>query len=95
MVNVVSNKKHIFVFSFWSLLVAKPVFGKVYVNLMLVGHIHDDIDTGLFGRHSMALQTEDFPTIPLLMKSFMKNEIVPTIPHLIQEVPDFKKFIAD
>ena len=28
------------------------------------------------------------------MKSFMKNEAIPTIPHLIQEVPDFKKFIV-
>ena len=25
----------------------------------------------------------------------MKNETVPTIPHLIQEVPDFKKFISE
>ena len=61
---------------------------------MLVGHTHDDIDA-LFGRWSMALRKESFPTVPLLMKSFMKNEAVPTIPHLIQEVPDFKKFIAD
>ena len=61
---------------------------------MLVGHTHDDIDA-LFGRWSMALQKESFPTIRLLMKSFMKNETVPTIPHLIQEVMDFKKLIAD
>ena len=43
----------------------------------------------------MALKKEDFPTIPLLMKSFMDNEAVPTIPHLIEEVPDFKSFIDD
>ena len=43
----------------------------------------------------MALRKESFPTIPLLMKSFIKNETVPTISHLIQEVPEFKKFIAD
>ena len=61
---------------------------------MLVGHTHDDIDA-LFGRWSMALRKESFPTVPLFMKSFMKNETVPTIPHLIQEVPAFKKFIAD
>ena len=61
---------------------------------MLVGHTHDDIDAVL-GRWSMALWKESFPTILLLMKSFMKNEIIPTIPHLIQEVLDFKKFIAD
>lgn len=61
---------------------------------MLVGHTHDDIDA-LFGRWSMALKKEDFPTIPLLMRSFMENEAVPTIPHLIEEVPDFKSFISD
>ena len=61
---------------------------------MLVGHTHDDIDA-LFGRWRMALWKESFPTVPLLMKSFMKNEAVPSIPHLIQEVSDFKKFIAD
>ena len=61
------------------------------MNFMLVGHTHDDIDA-LFGRWSMALRKEDFPTIPL-MKSFMKNNTLPTIPHLIEEVLDFKKFI--
>ena len=90
--NAVSDNKNRFVFCFWSLLVAKRIFREVYVNFMLVGHTHDDIDA-LFGRWSMSLRKEDFPTIPLLMKSFMKNETVPTIPHLIQEVPDFKKFI--
>jgi hypothetical protein len=90
--NAVSDNKNKFVFCFWSLLVAKRIFREVYMNFMLVGHTHDDIDA-LFGRFSMALRKEDFPTIPLLMKSFMKNEKVPTIPHLIEEVPDFKKFI--
>ena len=61
---------------------------------MLIGHTHEDIDA-LFGCWSMALRKESFPTIPLFMKSFMKNETVSTIPHLIQEVLDFKKFIAD
>ena len=32
---------------------------------------------------------------PLLMKSFMDIETVPTIPHLIEEVPNFKKFIEN
>ena len=31
----------------------------------------------------------------MLMKSFMDVEAVPTIHHLIEEVPDFKKFIED
>ena len=59
---------------------------------MLVGHTHNEINA-LFGCWSMALKREDFPTIPLLTKSFMENEVVPTILHLIEEVPDFKSFI--
>ena len=43
----------------------------------------------------MALKKESFPTISMLMKSFMDVEAIPTIPHLIEEVPDFKKFIED
>ena len=79
-------------FGFWSLLVAKKIFCEVYVNFMIVGHTHDDIDA-LFGRWSMALKKESFPTVPLLMNSFMDVESIPTIPHLIEEVADFKGFI--
>ena len=43
----------------------------------------------------MALKKESFPTVPLLMKSFMDLEVVSTIPHLIEEVSDFKKFIEN
>ena len=43
----------------------------------------------------MALKKESFPTIPLLMKLFMDVEAIPTIPHFIKEVPNFKKFIED
>ena len=35
----------------------------------------------------------DYPTLTLLMKSFMDTESQPVIPHLIEEVPDFKKFV--
>ena len=59
---------------------------------MLVGHTHDYIDA-LFGKWSMQLKKESFPTIPALMKSFMDVDSVPTIPHLFEEVPDFKAFI--
>ena len=45
---VTSDNKNRYVFCFWSLLVAKCIFCEVYVNLMLVGHTHDDIDA-LFG----------------------------------------------
>ena len=59
------------------------------MNFMIVGHTHDDIDA-LF-----ALKKESFSTIPFLMKSFMDIETVPTIFHLIEEVPNFKKFIEN
>jgi hypothetical protein len=91
--NAAGENKNRFVFYFWSLLVVKGIFREVYVNFMLVGHTHDDIDA-LFGRWSMLLKKDSFPTIPLLMKSFMEVESIPTIPHLIEEVPDFKGLIA-
>jgi hypothetical protein len=64
------------------------IFTEVYVNFMLVGHTHDDIDA-LFGRWCILLGKENIPTIPLLMKSFMEIETIPYIPHFIEEVPDF------
>ena len=90
--NATGNNKNRYVYAFWSLLVAKRIFYEVYVNFMIVGHTHDDIDA-LFGRWSMLLKKENFPTILALMKSFMDVESIPTIPHLIEEVPDFKSFI--
>ena len=90
--NASGDNKNRYVYAFWSLLVAKRIFREVYVNFMMVGHTHDDIDA-LFGRWSMLLKKETFPTIPTLMKSFMDVETIPTIPHLIEEVPDFKSFI--
>ena len=44
-------------------------------------------------RWSTKLKTNSYPTVPLLMKSFMDIEDKPVIPHLIEEVPDFKKFM--
>ena len=43
----------------------------------------------------MVLKKESFSTIPLLMKSIMNVEAISTIPHLIEKVPDFKKFIEE
>ena len=90
--NATGDNMNRYVYAFWSLLVAKRIFHKVYVNFMIVGHTHDDIDA-LFERWSMLLKKENFPTIPALMKSFMDVESIPTIPHLIEEVPYFKSFI--
>ena len=91
--NATGNNKNRYVYAYWSLLVPKRILQEVYVNFMIVGHTHDDIDA-LFGRWSMLLKKENFPTIPALMKSFMDVESIPTIPHLIKEVPDFKSFIG-
>ena len=41
----------------------------------------------------MKLREQDFPTIPLLMKSYMDLENIPVIPHMIEEVPNFKAFL--
>ena len=42
----------------------------------------------------MQLRKENFPKVPALMKSFMDVDSTSTIPHLIEEVPNFKSFIA-
>jgi len=86
--NAMEDNKNKFVFAFWSLLVVKKIFWEVYVSFILVVHNHDNIDT-LFGRWNMQLKKENFPTIP----SFMDVDSMPTIPHLIEEVPNFKAFI--
>ena len=57
--NATGDNKNKHVFCFWSLLVAKKIFREVYVNFMIVGHTHDDIDA-LFGRWSMKLKKENF-----------------------------------
>ena len=68
----------------------KGVFHEVYVNFVLV--THEDIDA-MFGRWSYRLCTNDYPTLPMLMKLFMDIEKQPVIPHLIKEVPNFKSFV--
>ena len=90
--NASGDNKNRFVFAFCSLLTYHGVFQEVYINFLIVGHTHDDIDA-LFGRWSYKLRGTDYPTLPLLMKSFMDTESRPVIPHLIEEVPDFKKFV--
>ena len=90
--NATGDNKNRFVFAFCSLLTYHGVFQEVYINFLIVGHTHDDIDA-LFGRWSYKLKGTNYPTLSLLMKSFMDTESQPVIPHLIKEVPDFKKFV--
>jgi hypothetical protein len=68
------------------------VFEEIQVSFILVDHTHDDIDAS-FGRWSMKLRENDYPTIPLFMKSYMDLDEDPVIPGLIEEVPDFKEFV--
>jgi hypothetical protein len=39
------------------------------------------------------LRANDYPTLPMLMKSFMDAEKQHVIPHLIEEVSHFKAFV--
>jgi hypothetical protein len=59
-----------------------------------VGHTHEDIDA-TFGRWSMKLHKNDYPTLPSLMESFilLDPNSQKIIPSLIKEVPAFKEFI--
>jgi hypothetical protein len=90
--NACFDNKNRYVFSFFSLLVHKGVFREVYINFLLVGHTHEDIDT-MFGRWSYKLRANDYSTLPMLMKSIIDVEKQPVIPHLIEEVPNFKAFV--
>ena len=65
------------------MLVVKDIFREVYVNFVLVGYMHDDIGA-LFKRWSMLLRKDNFPTIPLQMKSFIEVESISIILHLIK-----------
>jgi hypothetical protein len=90
--NASGDNKNRWVFAFCSLLVYRGIVREVYINFLIVGHTHEDIDA-LFGRWSSLLKTNNYPTLPRLMKSFMDCETHPVIPHLIEEVPDFKRFV--
>ena len=58
----------------------------MYINFLIVGYTHDDIDA-LFGKWNYKLRGTNYPTLQLLMKSFMDTESRRVIPHLIEEVP--------
>ena len=90
--NACLDNKNRYVFSFFTLLVQKGVFREVYVYFLLIGHIYEDIDA-MFGRWNYRLRTNDYPMLPMLIKLFMDAEKHPIIPHLIEEVPNFKAFV--
>jgi hypothetical protein len=90
--NACSDNKNQYVFSFFSLLIHKGVFHEVYINFLIDGHTHEDIEA-MFGRWSYILRAKDYLTLPIIMKSFIDAEKRPIIPHLIEEVPNFKAFV--
>jgi len=87
---VLGDNKNGWIFAFYSLLVYKGIFHEVYINFLIVGLTHEDIDA-LFGWWSGSLKTASFETIPRLMKSFMDCKSLLVISHFIKDVPDFKK----
>ena len=90
--NCAKDNKCRYVFCFWSFLVANRIFKEMFVSFLIMGHTHDYIDAS-FGRWSMKLHEEYFPTISLLMKSYMDLDHMSVILHMIEEVPNFKAFI--
>ena len=90
--NCWKDNKNRWIMCLWSLLIVKGMFEEIQVSFMLVGHTHDDIDAS-FGQWSMKLQENDYPTIPLPMKSYMDLNEDPVILGLIEEMPDFKEFV--
>ena len=75
-----------------SLLVVKGIFKEVFVFFLMMRHTYDDMDAS-FGRWCMKLYEEDFPTIPLLIKSCIDLDNMPVSPHMIEKIPNFKAFI--
>ena len=59
---------------------------------LMMRHTYDDMDAS-FGRWCMKLYEEDFPTIPLLIKSCIDLDNMPVSPHMIEKIPNFKAFI--
>ena len=87
--NACFDNKNRYTLCFFSLHIANEIFCNVYMNFMLIGYTHDNIDA-LFGRWNKKLKRNDYPMLPLLMKSFMD---LSTQPHLIEEVPDLKDLL--
>jgi len=75
------------------LLVTTKTDGFLHFVLSLsIKLFFENIDA-LFGRWSPRLKESDYSTIPKLMKSFMDCERQLVIPHLIEQIPDFKLFV--
>jgi hypothetical protein len=69
--------------AFFLLLFTKVCFRSSYINFLIVGHTQGDINT-LFGRWSWRLKANDYPMLPMLMKSCMDTKNQPIMPHWLR-----------
>jgi hypothetical protein len=90
--NSAKDNKNQFVFAFLSLLTARKVFVEIQVGFLMVGHTHEDID-GYFSYVSNVLRRSNTFVLADLMKHFMESQKLSFMPHVVQEVADFKSYI--
>jgi hypothetical protein len=90
--NSPKDNKNQFLFGFQSLLTARKVFEEIQLGFLLVGHTHEDID-GYFSYVSDILQKNNTFVLADFMKYFMDSQKLRFIPHVVQEVTDFKSFV--
>jgi hypothetical protein len=90
--NSPKDNKNQFLFGFLSLLTARKVFEEIQLGFLLVGHIHEDID-GYFSYVSDVLRKNNTFVLADLMKHFMDSQKLRFMPHVMQEVADFKSFV--
>jgi hypothetical protein len=90
--NSPKDNKNQFLFGFLSLLTARKVFEEIQLGFLLVGHTHEDID-GYFSYVSDVLRKNNTFVLTDLMKYFMDSQKLRFMPHVVQEVADFKSFV--
>jgi hypothetical protein len=90
--NSPKDNKNQFLFGFLSLLTARKVFEEIQLGFLLVGHTHEDID-GYFSYVSDILWKNNTFVLADLMKYFMDSQKLHFMPHVVQELADFKSFV--
>lgn len=93
--NSAKDNKNRFLLAFCSLLTARRIFKEVTVGFLIVGHTHEDIDAH-FSHLSKLIKRKNTYCLADLMKAFMDSQkTVAFIPEVVQEVADFKSYVAD
>jgi hypothetical protein len=90
--NSPKDNKNQFLFGFLLLLTARKVFEGIQLGFLLVGHTYEDID-GYFSYVSDVLRKKNTFVLADLMKYFMDSQKLRFMPHVVQEVADFKSFV--